>query len=337
MSQNIGNDSSVCSLETDFDRFLVLDKEESFEFGNFSTIGEYRPHSDDSFLNAICEWPEKESETILERDVQPQIAPNEVEFMETTFTKATRTKDLVLMSDCIRNDPRIIDQQNAFGFTALHYAAKDGFIEGVNFLLESHCNLDQQNCLGWTPLMVAIYNRHFDIANQLLDAGASPYLLNHEFESAITLAASQSEYQLLNRIVNTPSDCKELRDQVLSFALIHAAVKQNIALANAILESGADLYFCLPNQMPPLNISAGNGFDILVRRLITAGAPLESRDKLGLTPLMQAASSGHLFICQLLIFHGADVHAVRKNETAKDMAVAMGHREIAQYLQNLME
>ncbi|VDO06264.1 unnamed protein product [Rodentolepis nana] len=352
MSQNKRNDSSVCSLENDFDQLLAFGKEEvieqttitlsnanyhSFEFGNFSPMGEYRPLSDNTYLNAVCEWPEKEPETILKKNPKLQSVPNGVESVETLFTKATRMKDLLLMFECIRNDPSTIDQPNSIGFTALHYAAKDGFMEGVNFLLEKRCLLDQQNRLGWTPLMLSIYNKHYDIANQLLDAGASPYLLSHEFESAITIATSQSEYQLLNRIVNAPSHCKESRDQVLSFALIYAAIKQNIPLANAILTSGADLCFCLPNQMPPMNIAAGNGFDILVSRLITAGAPLESRDEFGLTPLMQAASSGHLFICQILAIHGANLFAVCQNGTAKDVALAMGHKRVAEYLQNLME
>ncbi|VDL11685.1 unnamed protein product [Hymenolepis diminuta] len=343
MSENKREDSSVDALEIVFDRCLVVSKEESFEFGNLITMGEYRPQIEDSFMNDIYKWPEQDDESIIISDVQPRTAfnimpfSNRAEFEETPLTEATQRKNVLLMAECLSNDPSTIDRRNFIGFTALHYAAKDGFMEGINLLLENHCILDQQNFLGWTPLMVAINSKHFDVANRLLDAGASPYLLSPEFESAITLAASQSEYQLLNRLIYTPSVCKDLRDQILSFALIHAAEKENITLAKAIIESDADLYFCLPNQMPPLNISAGNGFDILVQRLIAAGAPLDSRDKWNLTPLMQAASFGHLFTCSILCRNGADVNAVCEGKTAKDMASEMGHREVAKYLQELMD
>lgn len=148
-------------------------------------------------MNDIYKWPEQDDESIIISDVQPRTAfnimpfSNGAEFVETPLTEATQRKNVLLMAECLSNDPSTIDRRNFIGFTALHYAAKDGFMEGINLLLENHCILDQQNFLGWTPLMVAIHSKHIDVANRLLDAGASPYLLSPEFESAITLAASQ--------------------------------------------------------------------------------------------------------------------------------------------------
>lgn len=94
------------------------------------------------------------------------------------------------------------------------------------------------------------------------------------------------------------------RKQALEYALVSAAKTRNVVLADALLNRGAEIHLSIPIQMPLLSISAGIGDDILVTKWINAGANVEGRDHLGLTPLMHAAISGHLNTCQILISRG---------------------------------
>jgi ankyrin repeat protein len=53
------------------------------------------------------------------------------------------------------------------------------------------------------------------------------------------------------------------------------------------------------------------GFDGIVGALLTsARVPPDERDDEQMTPLMHAARCGYIRVAELLIAHGADIHAV---------------------------
>ncbi|MBI4472673.1 MAG: ankyrin repeat domain-containing protein [Acidobacteria bacterium] len=63
------------------------------------------------------------------------------------------------------------------GMTALHYAARDGFMETVRALVESGASVNRINPMDKsTPLVVATINGQYDIAKYFLDHGANPNL-----------------------------------------------------------------------------------------------------------------------------------------------------------------
>lgn len=257
-----------------------------------------------------------------------------VEFGGTALIAATRANDIHQMATILRY-PGHIDQADNYGNTALHYAAISGFMDGVNLLIKYRCGLNPQNIIGLSPLMEAIFNRHIDVAKRLLEAGASPFILSSSLESAITHAASMNYLELLYYMINVQTE-PAMRKQVFDHALVYAAKNRNVVLADALLSKGAEVNLTIPHHVPLLIISVGLGDDILVTRWIHAGANVEGRDFLGLTPLMHAAISGHLNTCQLLISYGANSKAVFEGKTARDMALERGYKAVAQYLQSDM-
>ncbi len=61
------------------------------------------------------------------------------------------------------------------GFTALHFAARDGFIHAAELLLNYGSDLDQPTAGdGTTPMLLATINGNFDLALLLLNKGADP-------------------------------------------------------------------------------------------------------------------------------------------------------------------
>lgn len=61
------------------------------------------------------------------------------------------------------------------GFTALHFAARDGLIDAAILLLEHGAELDQPTAGdGTTPMLMATINGNFDLAVHLLNEGADP-------------------------------------------------------------------------------------------------------------------------------------------------------------------
>ena len=71
-----------------------------------------------------------------------------------------------------------------------------------------------------------------------------------------------------------------------------------------------------------------------VKRLITEGVPVDARDALGSTPLLDAAWTGETEIAQFLIDHGADVnaHHAESKSTPLQYAVLTGRAKMAKLL-----
>ncbi len=71
----------------------------------------------------------------------------------------------------IIQEPRPKDM-NKGGFTALHYAAREGCIACIQNLLAAGADPDVQDPDGETPLLLALQNFHFDASAVLINGGA---------------------------------------------------------------------------------------------------------------------------------------------------------------------
>jgi len=61
------------------------------------------------------------------------------------------------------------------GFTALHYASRDGYVEAAHLLLARGADINQGTAGdGTSPLLMATINGNFDLAMSFLEMGADP-------------------------------------------------------------------------------------------------------------------------------------------------------------------
>ena len=72
------------------------------------------------------------------------------------------------------------------GFTALHFASRDGRVEAADLLLEYGAELDQPTAGdATTPLLMATINGNFDLAMNFLAAGADPNRVAEDGSAAL--------------------------------------------------------------------------------------------------------------------------------------------------------
>jgi ankyrin repeat protein len=88
-----------------------------------------------------------------------------------------------------------LQSTNRYGGTALIPAAERGHVETVRALIEAGVAVDHINKLGWTALLEAIIlgsggERHEQIVNMLLKAGANPNLADREGATPLQHARS---------------------------------------------------------------------------------------------------------------------------------------------------
>ena len=72
------------------------------------------------------------------------------------------------------NSPKSVNQKNASGWTALHFAAASGNLEACQKLIEFNANLELKTPFGQTPINLAITRRHTTVVSFLEENGGNP-------------------------------------------------------------------------------------------------------------------------------------------------------------------
>lgn len=162
------------------------------------------------------------------------------------------------------------------GFTALHYAAREGHRSTARMLLEGGTDLDHPTGGDEsTPMLVAVINGHYDLARDLLERGADPNLTSDD--GAAPLFATLNIEWSLRTWYPQPA---AFRQQETSY----------LELMRLLLDAGAD-----PNQRTGTHIwyAAYNAGRMGV-------------DFTGATPFWRAAYAADVEAMRLLVEYGAD-------------------------------
>ncbi|MEX2270531.1 MAG: ankyrin repeat domain-containing protein [Vicinamibacterales bacterium] len=162
------------------------------------------------------------------------------------------------------------------GFTALHYAARDGHARAVEMLLEAGVDLNLPTAGdGTTPMALAVINGQYDLALTLLERGANPNLANDD--GVAPLFATLNNEWALRTWYPQPTAHQQQR-------------ASHLQLLEALLKAGAD-----PNARTRSHIwyAAYNTGRMGV-------------DFSGATPFWRAAYALDVDAMRLLVKYGAD-------------------------------
>jgi ankyrin repeat protein len=162
------------------------------------------------------------------------------------------------------------------GFTALHYAARQGHREAARILLDADADINQVSAGDQSsPLLVALINGNYDLAKELLAAGADPNLVSDDGASPV-FATLNIEWSLRTWYPQPGM----FRKQQTSY----------LDLMELLLEAGAD-----PNQRTTTHIWYAS-----------YNAGRMGVDFTGATPFWRAAYAADVNAMRLLVDHGAD-------------------------------
>ena len=110
--------------------------------------------------------------------------------------------------------------------------------------------------------------------------------------------------------------------------LHYAAYKGDAAIAQLLLNAGADLNATEKDGYTPLHLAAQEGKTGVTQLLLKSRADVNAREKLGWTPLHFAAQEGRAEIAKLLLENGADV-TIQENKGLTPLAVATREKQAA--------
>ena len=154
------------------------------------------------------------------------------------------------------------------GLTPLLYAARENCTACVDVLLRNKVDIDLPDPDGVSPLLLAIVNANWDLARQLIDAGADVNQWDIFGEAPLFMAVDLRSRIDGGRASIDPSNRNT-----------------GLAIVKALIERGAD-----PNMQ--LFFKPANTRGLTNTR--------------GATPLIRAAGNGDLEVVKLLLEHGAD-------------------------------
>src|SRR5436190_7951775 len=218
---------------------------------------------------------------------------------------------------------------NKGGFSALHYAAREGCAACVQNLLTAGADPDSEDPDRMTPLLLALMNMHFDTAAVLVKGGADLDKWDLWGRSPVYMAADVSTLPMKGNgaMAVIPSSDKLTAIDVGRMMLEMGAnpniqLKRRPPYRDVPQDRGGD--GMLAQNATPLLRAARGGDDKFVALLLQYKALVDLPSKEGTTPLMAAAGvdfgaratrgrnrtdEGVLATMKLLIDAGANVNA----------------------------
>lgn len=163
---------------------------------------------------------------------------------------------------------------NKGGFSPLLYAARQGYIEGIEILADAGADLNATDPDRVNALNLALTNFHFDAAAALIEAGADI-----------------NQWDLFGRTPLYIAIDMHTMPQTMRSDIPSANHHSGIDIATMLLERGANPNAQLKLRPPFRNVPYDRGVD----KMLSTGA----------SPLMLAASIGDVDSVRLLLEHGA--------------------------------
>ena len=197
---------------------------------------------------------------------------------------------------------------NNTGKTPIFYAVEGGHKEIIKLLITHHANLNATDSGGATTLMVASYDGDLEVASELVKAGALVNLKMHKNirnQTALQCAVVMNHIEVAKMLCFAGADIDQVSDSGES-ALCIAASHGQTDLVRFLLSRGARLDLTTnKSDWPALFRAASSGNPATVQTLLDVGADIFHRDKNGKTLLCHACSSGSLETLDLVLQHGA--------------------------------
>lgn len=226
---------------------------------------------------------------------------------EKTIHRAAFEGDLEKVKIIISRDHAQVNILDNSDQSPLYYASAAGHTEIVKFLLAHGANIEAGNDKDETPLAKAARFNHYDTVKTLLEHGAETNCRDFLGRTPLHEATVQSGKEMIDLLISYGADISA-RNKYDSTPLHEAVSHNQIKAAKALVENGADLF-------------AKNHFDYeRYRQLFDAAKNGDKKAEKEFEKIDTLPPPEDMM-----------------NKTPKEIALARGYKELAQYLQEKEE
>jgi hypothetical protein len=243
----------------------------------------------------------------------------------------------------VEKDDDVLIAQNKYRNTPLFRAAIHGCFENAEILLRYSqlvlANIDLPEAHGYTALTAVTKLGDVTMLKLLISFGANIAKMDDYGHAALTYALASRQVDLVRTMLNEST--KELITQevrglsLLSWALINNSIPWLIFLVLQ-LKLDLDVEEPIPGNKPmfPLFLAVSLGNLGLTQFLLQNGANPDPVNADGDTPLLVATRENIVYLCHILLVHGADPQKVNPStgDTAFDLARNSSNLKLAKIL-----
>jgi ankyrin repeat protein len=233
---------------------------------------------------------------------------------------AAEAGDLERVKALLKDTPELAHAADNQGTTPLHFAARNGRLEILAFLLSYRGEVDAKDNEGWTPLHWAAREGHEAVAKCLVDCGAGIQTPGPGGFMPLHVAVFEGSTNVAKMLLKEGADLRAtVRDCDLEWNIgNYAAYCYN----NFVRDSAA------------LHLASHRGHTDVVALLLKHRAPVAVKDRKGWEPLHMAADGGHVDVLRLLVDHGAKV-STRTGDYQQEplhLSARIGHADAVKFL-----
>ncbi|XP_074842624.1 protein phosphatase 1 regulatory subunit 16A isoform X1 [Carettochelys insculpta] len=192
---------------------------------------------------------------------------------------------------------------NEDGLTALHQCCIDDYGEVVTLLLEAGANVNACDSELWTPLHAAATCGHLHLVELLIKHGASLLAVNTDGNMPYDLCEDDVTLDCIETAMAEQGITQEKIEEARA-----ATERSMVADIRKLLQAGADLNTPLDHSATLLHIASANGYLEAAELLLEHKASMSAKDEDGWEPLHAAACWGQVHLVELLVAHGADLN-----------------------------
>jgi len=246
-----------------------------------------------------------------------------------------------------------VNKKDQMGLAPLFYAVQGDKKDIAQVLIDGGADINATDQYGHTPLHLAARGGHYAMCELLVAKGANVAAKNLMGGTPVGMARAGGHEQvaaLLSRptverrgfarmaegipqVERSPAQTTGTRTAAFTQSLHQAVVDGNVEQVKRLISKGADVHAKNRMGWTPLHTAVRNQKKTIAEFLIDKGADINGKDSSGQTPLHFAVDTGQRDMAELLIAKGADINAVSgRGENALSLAKKRGRTEIVDFL-----
>lgn len=175
-----------------------------------------------------------------------------------SFCQAAENNDEWEVKKFLSDNREVIDLQDKYGNTALHYAVLKGNNEIMDLLLQSEARVDIKGNYDFTPLHIAVGQEYLGITLELLEKGADPNSRDDEGNTTLHLAAEGNNLELLKLLKKKGGEINA--ENNYNWSVLHSAASGLIKTAGE--EDNWEIIKWLLKQGAKTEIKTESGLEV---------------------------------------------------------------------------
>uniref|UniRef100_K3WJY8 Uncharacterized protein n=1 Tax=Globisporangium ultimum (strain ATCC 200006 / CBS 805.95 / DAOM BR144) TaxID=431595 RepID=K3WJY8_GLOUD len=186
--------------------------------------------------------------------------------------------------------PLNVNAKDPYGCTPLIWAARNGYVEVMDYLVANGGDLEVTSFGGMRAIHHAVNQSRLPVVARLIELGTNVEVQDDAGNTPLHFAASRGILNPITLLLNAGAKVNALNKQDVT-PLMKAVNAGHLTTIEKLIDHEANVNQVNSEGNSALHLAARGGFAPLVKALVEARAATSARNKLGKTPKEIASSS----------------------------------------------